>query len=487
MRNTFLVLSFTLFTLTTTIHAQPDSLWSKTFGGENDESCYSLIQTADGGYALAGDTRSFGTGRSDMWLIKTNEDGDSLWSRTYGGEDYEKCCSFIQNADGGFALAGYTTSFGAGNKDFWLVVTDENGEELWSQTYGGQYDEYCNSIIPTADGGFALMGYTDSFGEGSADFWIIVTDNEGDSLWSKTYGGEGGDVIYSATQTTDGGFAMAGHTWSYGEGLTDFWLVVTDDNGEELWSQSYGGRNYDICYSVIQATDKGIVLAGLTGPFAEGGSDFWLVVTDENGDVRWCQMYGSRGYYDFIESVIQTPDNGFTLAGATCSFGNHSSDFWLIRTNENGNHLWSSRFGGEESDVCNSVIQTRDGGYVLAGKTNSFGAGGDDFWLVKTGPDPVSVSSEPHNPYPSSFILQPAYPNPFNSFTNIRFDLPVNSDVSITVFDLNGRSVATLLDEHFTAGNHSLTWDAKDYTNGMYLCKMEAGGVSFTRKLLLIK
>jgi hypothetical protein len=164
----------TLFCLTLTLFAapvlaQPDSLWSRTYGGDHHDGCNSLVQTANGGFALAGSTSSFGTG-GDFWLVRTDANGDSLWSRTYGGQDYDYCNSLLQTADGGFALAGVTESFGAGDHDFWMVRTDENGDSLWSRTYEGQDWDECQSLIQTADGGFALAGETWSFGAGGRDF-----------------------------------------------------------------------------------------------------------------------------------------------------------------------------------------------------------------------------------------------------------------------------------------------------------------------------
>jgi hypothetical protein len=247
---------------------------------------------------------------------------------------------------------------------------------------------------------------------------------------------------------------------------------------DSLWSKTFNGGSRDGSYSLIQTSDGGYILAGYT--YSSGSSDMWLVKTNEEGDSLWSRTFGGDGF-ERCYSILQSPNEGFVLVGKT------SADMWLVRTDEEGDSLWSLTIGGDDADRCNSVIQTADGCYVLAGLTRSFGAGREDMWLVKTGPDPVSVPSESFNPQPSVFILQPAYPNPFNSSTNIRFDLPVNSDVSISIHDLNGRSVAKLLDDQMNAGNHSLTWDAKDNPAGLYLCRMEADGVNLTRKLLLIK
>ena len=181
-----------LLILSVVVHAQPDSLWSRTFGGGNNEQCYSIIHTADGGYALAGYTESYGAGSYDMWLVKTDADGESLWSRTFGGARNDRCYSIIQTADGGFALAGGTLSFGAGDYDMWLVKTDSDGDSLWSRTFGGRNTDWCFSMIQTADGGYLLAGYTYSFDAVRSDMWLVKTDADGDFLWSRTLG-EGGN------------------------------------------------------------------------------------------------------------------------------------------------------------------------------------------------------------------------------------------------------------------------------------------------------
>ena len=432
MRNTIILFTIAMLALAGTAHAQPDSLWSRTFGGRDDDKCFSMIQTADGGYALAGYTESFGGGRNDspdFWLVKTNADGDSLWSRTFGGRGDDWCSSIIQTADGGYALAGTTRSFGAGEFNMWLVKTDADGDSLWSQTFVGRADNCCNSMIQTADGGYALAGHTYSVGGG--DMWLVKTDTDGDSLWSRTFGGENAEWCISIIQTADGGYALAGAS---GAGRLDMWLVRTDADGDSLWSRAFGGENEDFCYS-----------------------------------------------------IIQTADGGYALAGYTESFGAGSADMWLVRTDADGDSLWSRTFGGESDDWCNSIIQTEDGGYALAGYTRSFGAGSADMWLVKTGPDPVSVPPDPFILHPSSFILLESYPNPFNASTNFRFNLPYNGQVTLKIYDTNGRMMTTLADGWFNTGSYNLTWNARNMSSGLYFARLASGSNTRTTKLMLIR
>ncbi len=321
------------------------------------------------------------------FLIVPRAEGqlENEWSRTYGGQNDDLAHSVVQTDDGGYALAGFTRSYGAGGSDFWLVKTDSEGDEEWSKTYGGQKDELAYSVVQTDDGGYALAGYTGSYGEGIYDFWLVKTDSEGDEEWSKTYGGEYWDKAYSVVQTDDGGFAIAGETGSYGSEKSDFWLVKTDSQGDEEWSKTYGGQNRDLAHSVVQTDDGGYALAGLTGSYSTGLEDFWLVKTDSQGDEEWSENYGGQNR-ERAYSVAQTDDGGYGLVGYTESYGEGIYDFWLVKTDSQGDEEWSRTYGGQNDDLAHSVVQTDDGGYGLVGGTTSFGAGGGDAWFVKSWP-----------------------------------------------------------------------------------------------------
>ncbi len=367
----------------------PDSLWSQTFGTSDWEECWSVQQTTDSGYILGGYTQSYGAGDKDFWLVKTDANGTEEWNNTFGGSASDFCYSVQQTTDGGYILGGYTNSYGAGSADFWLVKTNANGDSVWSRTFGGTTQEWCHSIQQTSDGGYVLAGFTESYGAGGRDFWLVKTDANGDSLWSRTFGGISYEICYSLQQTADGGYILGGSTSTFGAGNGDFWLVKTDANGDSLWSRTYGGSSTDIGYSVHQTTDGGYIFGGYTGSFGSGNDDFWLVKTDANGDSVWSRTFGGSEA-DQCHSLQQTADGGYVLGGYTESFGAGVLDFWLVRTNANGDSLWSRTFGGYSYDRGVSVRQTTDTGYIFGGYTQSFGASARDFWMVKTGPDPVS-------------------------------------------------------------------------------------------------
>jgi len=312
------------------INSEGEELWWHHYGDDNDNRCTVHIQCTDGGFALAG-TNPHG-GRPYFALVKTDEEGEEQWTQTYVDEALGNCYALVQTGDGGFALAGRTSIVDMLSQIL-LLRTDEDGEELWSQTYGGLSGEACYSIIQNDDNGFAFAGSSSSFREFSADFYFICTDEEGEELWSQTYGGNGGENCYIVIQTQDGGYALAGYTQSFGEGMKDFWLVKTDENGGMEWSETYGGEADDVGRSVIQTADGGFVLGGTTESFGAGGEDFWLIRTNEIGEVFWSRTFGGESD-DELFDVIENSNGGYALTGGTFSFEDEDDrgNCWLVVT-----------------------------------------------------------------------------------------------------------------------------------------------------------
>jgi predicted secreted protein len=357
--------------------------WSKTYGGTgSDSGAGDIIQTSDGGYAISGDTASFGAGSTDYWLIKTDAAGNMQWNKTYGGSLAESDAAMCQTSDGGFALVGDTKSFGFGGQDVWLVKTDAVGNMEWNRTYGGLANDLGINVAQTSDGGYAVAGYTSSFGAGGIDFWLIKTDAAGNMQWNRTYGGPGSDYCFNVVQTSDGGYAVAGPTNSFGAGNYDIWLVKTDAAGNMQWNKTHGGTGMEWMDQMIPTVVGGYAIAGFTNSFGAGSSDVWLVKTDALGNMEWNKTYGGPGSDNGFH-LTQTAEGGYAIIGSTSSFGAGGNDVWAIQTDVSGNILGNQTFGGTGTDDGRSIIQTIDGGYLLAGNTMSFGAGGSDFYVVK--------------------------------------------------------------------------------------------------------
>ncbi len=362
----------------------PETAWTKTFGGSNYDIGNSVQQTSDGGYIIAGNTQSFGAGLSDAWLIKTDASGNKVWDKTFGGSSWDVGSSVQQTKDGGYIIAGYTGPW----YDVWLIKTDSSGTLEWDKTFGGTagaYD-YGYSVQQTSDGGYIIAGYTQSFGAGDWDVWLLKTDASGNKVWDKTFGGSDEDYGYSVQQTSDGGYIIAGITKSFGAGDADVWLLKTDSSGNKVWDNTFGGSDVDYGYSVQQTSDGGYIIAGFTKSYGAGWRDVWLLKTDSLGNKEWAQTFGGSSY-DEGSSVQQTSDGGYIITGYTIPFGAGRSDHdvLLIKTDSSGNKVWDKTSGGSNEDYGKSVQQTSDGGYIVAGGTESYGAGNSDVWLIKVG------------------------------------------------------------------------------------------------------
>ncbi|HKR05607.1 MAG TPA: T9SS type A sorting domain-containing protein [Bacteroidia bacterium] len=356
--------------------------FQKTYGGVNDEFVYSIGQTSDGGYIIAGSTRSFGAGNEDIYLTRINSTGDTLWTRTFGGADYEYANSAEQTSDGGFIIAATTDNLST--SDIYLLRTDSSGNFIWAKTYGGSGFDFGNSVQQTNDGGFIVAGLTRSFGAGMYDAYLIRTDAQGDTLWTKTYGGiDNESGKYSVRQTSDSGFIISGGTQSFGAGNTDAYIIRTNSLGDTLWTKAYGGTANDYVYAIIQTADSGFVFAGSTSSFGAGVYNIYLTKTNSLGNVAWTKTFGGNGF-DGGGYFRQTADGGFILTGAYNPPTTQDYDVYLIRADSSGNLIWAKTYGGTQADLGYDVEQTNDDGYIIAGMSRSFGLGASDTYLIRT-------------------------------------------------------------------------------------------------------
>ncbi len=398
----FLVASLILLGISNVCASSSSTIGDKLYGGELDDEAAAIVQTNDGGYVIAGTTSSFGAGSSDFWLFKTDTNGNMEWNRTYGGADVDVAVAMVQTSDGGYILAGETCSFGAGESDFWLIKVDSSGSMRWNRTYGQATAEVATSVIQTSDGGYALAGYFTE-NDSNTDGWLVKTDSAGNMQWNRTYGGARGDYANSLIQTSDGGYALAGRTYSFGDRVDAprGWLVKTDSEGNMEWDRSYRDEDETSkrfeAYSVVQTSDGGYTLAASAG-YIIGLVDVWVAHVDSEGNIQWSVTWGPIKP-SITSSMIQTSDGGYAVSGWVSSLGGYptmSSYLFLLKVNSNGTQRRGSLYDGLGDNHALFVTQTDDDGFALAGTTKSREEGAHyDIWFAKADASGEIISEFP--------------------------------------------------------------------------------------------
>ena len=400
----------------------PPVQWQKTIGGTNNDYTTCIQQTSDGGYIVAGYTNSTNGdvtgnhGSYDYWIIKLNSTGTIDWQKTFGGTGDDYAYSIQQTTDGGYIVAGYTksndgdvTNFHGGDGDFWVVKLLSNGSIQWQKAYGGIDEDNAYSIQQTNDGGYIVAGHSWSnngdvlVNNGLADCWILKLDGSGTIQWQKTIGGIDYETIYSAKQTSDGGYVIGGivnPTPSSPSGSNCF-VIKMDDLGTIIWLKTYGGTNADSIASIEQTPDGGYVMASyssstngdVTGN--HGGYDCWITKIDGLGNIIWQKTYGGTG--TDVAFDVKPVNGGYIVLGFTDSIngdvtgGHGNRDCWVVKINEVGAILWQKTLGGTAIDSGRSIVATNDGGYAIAGYSESINGdltsnhGGGDCWIIKLG------------------------------------------------------------------------------------------------------
>ncbi len=303
----------------------------------------------------------------------------SWWARTIAGPGENSLGSIQRTADGGCVMTGYTQS---PNYDAWCVKLDSSGNISWQKTYGGINTDTGVIVYPTADGSYMLAGNTESFGAGGGDIWCLKLDPSGNISWQKTYGGINDDYLMAVHATPDGGWLLVGWTYSFGAGGRDGWCVKIDASGNISWQKAYGGAGWDEITAVESTSDGGYIVVGNTYSFGAGSEDAWCMKLNASGNIMWEKTYGGSSA-DVALGVNATGDGGYILGGQTESFGAGGQDVWCVKINASGNVLWQKTYGGGGKDGLYGVNAAADGGPVFAGYTYSSGVGGADAWCVK--------------------------------------------------------------------------------------------------------
>ncbi len=369
--------------------------WEKTTGGSKNDYFFSVDTTSDGGYIFAGNTDSRGAGCMDGWLLKTDSHGAERWSKLFGGSECNMLHSVDATSDGGYIIGGYNDG------SFWMIKTNDRGEKIWEKTFGGSNPATAGTVFQTFDGGYAIAGYIYSLKQ-DPDGWIVKTDKNGTEEWNQTYGGNGNEILNDFIQTKDGGFAFTGQTPVLENSSTDLWFVKTDREGnapEELqspcevnptepeclnWNYTFGSSKEEKFFSLVETKDAGAIFVGYTTDTKTGFRDGWIVKTNIKGEKEWDKKFGDR-YNDEFHSVKMVSD-GYIVAGHTVLDDSGSStDGWLVKLDFNGRKQWDQRLGGGGKEFLESVNSTSDGGFILAGNSDSQNSSHyPNFWLIKT-------------------------------------------------------------------------------------------------------
>ncbi len=364
-------------------------LWNRTYGGPGFEWGRSVQVLGDGGFIVAGSTESFGAGETDLYLVRTDPDGNMLWNRTYGGPGFEGGSSVQVLGDGGFIVVGSTYSINSSNYVL-LVRTDSEGNMLWNRTYGGPGGGSASSLQVLGDGGYIVAGRTSYSTNTSTDVLLVRTDSDGNTLWNRTYGGPKEEGIVSVHQTSDGGYIVTGYSMEIGVFKYELLLVKTDPQGLIMWNRTYGGsKSYRGC-SAQETSNGGYIVCGeVEPPRTIGYTDIYLFRTDPDGNMLWNRTYGGpRG--EIGSSALPTGDGGCIIVSSSNSFRVFDDmDIYLVKTDSVGNMLWNRTYGGPgEANFGLSVRETGDGGYIVAGEMAPLYED-QDIYLVRVAPCPV--------------------------------------------------------------------------------------------------
>jgi hypothetical protein len=457
----------------------PNIEWAKCYGGTNSDWANSIQQTNDGGYIMAGYSYSNDGnvtghhGGSDYWIVKLDTTGGIQWQKSLGGTGDEEAYSIQQTTDGGFIVAGISNSDdddvtgNHGDSDYWVVKLNATGFLQWQRTLGGSGWDGAYSIQQTNDGGYIVAGLSTSndgnvtghhFG---SDYWVVKLNTTGAIQWQKSLGGSLGDVAYSIQQTNDGGYIVAGYSASNdgdiagNHGNTDYWLVKLDIAGNILWQKPLGGSLDDVAYSIQQTNDGGYILTG--NSYSNDGNinghhgnsiafDYWVVKLDSAGIIQWQKSLGGLGD-DWANSIEQTNDGGYIVSGYSASIdgdvtGHHGidifPDYWIVKLDTTGSIQWQKSLGGTGDEEAYSIQQTTDGGLIVAGISYSDdddvtghhgGINNGDYWVVKL------AGTNGIEEIPTSSIS--IFPNPTTGQVNIKGI----AQPTVAVYNLMGQRV----------------------------------------------
>ncbi|MBT3229774.1 MAG: T9SS type A sorting domain-containing protein [Candidatus Marinimicrobia bacterium] len=505
------------------------------------------------GFVFAGNTYSYGAGGQDIYLFESDVMGNVEWSIAYGGQNNESAAGILKLEDGSHVITGRTTSFGKGDIDLYFSRINAGGEVTHFKTYGGSAEDRSMGMIPTRDGQFLLFGSTRGGDLGNLDIIVLKVTEFGDVIWSRIYGGPVTDVTYAVKETPQGEYIVFAYTNSWEDlyGPPDVYLLKLDVNGNMLWNKSYGGAGFELMTSSeagFIAENGDMYMLGATNSFGVGDYDQLLIKFDSLGEIVWARTIGGTGY-DYGRTVKMTSEGRLLVSGFITDPQNNSRDGIVCKFSVDGDLIWSRTYGDGETDDIYSIYENADASLFAVGVTQSFGGTDTDIWFINMDSEgnsdcnitefvptvlPVQLSSrsssaykgimaleiseidlseltivrnkgmhkdgpcddpgmpQRNRPLPREFKLAPNSPNPFNPSTSIRFDIPYDASVNITIFNVKGQQIIELINEDYLAGSYIRDWDGKDRTgqdlaSGIYICRIVAGEFRDEQQLLLMR
>jgi|AntAceMinimDraft_16_1070373.scaffolds.fasta_scaffold07990_4 hypothetical protein len=455
-------------------------MFQRHYGGVENDGGSSVLQTDDGGYLIAGHTESYGAGGRDIYLIKTDENGDTLWTRTYGGIGDDQASILLSSNGNKYLIVGETSSFGNGSCDVYAVKIQNNGDTIWTKTYGG-VDEDCGfGGVQSNDTIALIVGSTMSYSPVFNSIYVIKINVNRDTLWENMYYKNTANYGFDIIETNLNEYLITGSTSNVGNNTSrDCFIIKTDNDGDTIWTKTYGGTDDDQAFSACLTNDNCYIISGTTKSYGQGGFDIFLMKLNADGDELWMKTYGGIAD-DWGGTVQKTIDSGFIITGYTESYGAGGWDVYLIKTDANGDTLWTRTFGGAGDEWGSSVKQTSDNGYIISGYTNSYG-GNYDAFLIKTNELGIIGFQKI---YKSQKYCK-VFPNPNNGVFNIEIDNTENKDLMVSIFDISGRLVYSK--NGLFGQNKTARIEILNAPNGFYIVNIQSNNLLINKKIIIKK
>lgn len=358
--------------------------WDNTYGADKEEKAYGVTDTKDGSIAFAGVTRSFSLGKEDIYVVKTDKNGKQLWEKRLGKERKDIAYAIDENNEGLLYVGGISKSYSkGGDYDMYISQLDKEGKILWGKSLGGSGKDYAYALTATKDGGVVLAGKTKSFGHGHYDVYVVKLDKTGKVLWSKAFGGEKNEEAHGITQLSDGSLIVVGGTESFGAGDFDFYIIKLSADGTKIWERYYGQKKADMFNCVTPSKEGGFTAAGYTRSYNSHKKDLTVMHCDKDGNIIWHKTIGKQNH-EIANAITSTDSDGVIVAGYTKSKGHGKKDIYILTFDKNGQLTFEKTYGGKKNDVANAITRTKDGSYVVAGESESFGKESEyDAYIMK--------------------------------------------------------------------------------------------------------